>query len=133
MFKKMMQKLSSVPEKGKEEKEWQEKNKKLLSFINARKVEEAVALGQELIEYVDKRYKKDSKQKATSYNNAGMAFLLNREYSVAEQCFHHALEMRKRIFGETHNEVAVILLNLAQLYRFQAQEIMLANKVETEA
>lgn len=128
----MLGKLSSVPEKGKDDRVWQEKNRGLLSLINARKVEEAVALGQELIEYVDKRYRKDSKEKATSYSNAGMAFLLNREYSFAEQCFQHALEMRKRIFGDKHNEVAVILLNLAQLYRVQAQEIMLANKVETE-
>ena len=132
MFNKMIRKLSSTPEKGKDDTEWQEENRKLLSLINARKVEEAVALGQELMEYVDKRYKKDSKEKATSYNNAGMAFLLNREYSIADECFRHALEMRKRIFGREHNEVAVILLNLAQLYRVQAQEIMMANKVETE-
>lgn len=39
--------------------------------------------------------------------------------------------MRKRIFGENHNEVAVILLNLVQLYKVQAQEIMAVNWVET--
>jgi len=115
----------------KEEFDWEEKNRELIALIRTRKVDEAVKLGQELLDYVDRKYKKDSREKATTYNNMGMAFLLAKEYALARECFEQALEMRKRIFGENHNEVAVILLNLSQLYRVQAQEIMALNRVET--
>jgi len=111
---------------------WHEKNRELVSLINAGKVNEAMPLGQELLEYVDRKYRRDAKEKATTYNNMGMVFLLARDYSLAEKCFNEALEMRKRLFGEKHNEVAVILLNLVQLYKAQAQEILLANRLETE-
>jgi tetratricopeptide (TPR) repeat protein len=117
---------------GKDVYNWQEKNKQLVALINARQVEQAIELGQEMLDYVDRKYRKDAKEKATTHNNVGMVFLLNRDYGLAEECFHSALAMRRRIFGDNHNEVAVILLNLVQLYRVQAEEIMLANKVQTE-
>lgn len=128
MFKEIAKKLGG----GKDAYDWQEKNRQLVALINERQVEQAIELGQEMLDYVDRRYRKDAKEKATTYNNVGMVFLLNREYGLAEECFHSALAMRKRIFGENHNEVAVILLNLVHLYRLQAEEIMLANKVQTE-
>jgi hypothetical protein len=84
-----------------------------------------------LLEYVDQTYRGDAEQKATTYNNMGMTFLLSKDYPLAEQCFRDALAMRKRIFGDHHNEVAVILLNLSQLYNIQAQEIMALNRIET--
>jgi hypothetical protein len=84
-----------------------------------------------LLEYVDQTYRGDAEQKATTYNNMGMTFLLSKDYPLAEQCFRDALAMRKRIFGDRHNEVAVILLNLSQLYNIQAQEIMAQNRIET--
>jgi tetratricopeptide (TPR) repeat protein len=111
---------------------WQEKNRQLVALINDRQLEEAIELGQEMLDYVDRKYRKDAKEKATTYNNVGMVFLLNRDFSLAEECFQNALAMRKRIFGDNHNEVAVILLNLVQLYRVQAEEIMLANRVQTD-
>ena len=37
-----------------------------------------------------------------------------------------------RSFGDSHNEVALVLLNLARLYQIQAKEIMLENCVETQ-
>ncbi len=128
---KSMRRYFLEHDKKKDEFDWQEKNGELLALINARRIEEALVVGQELLDYVDRKYKKDSREKATTYNNMGMVFLLSREYSLAEQCFHNALDMRKRIFGENHNEVAVILLNLVQLYKMQAQEIMALNRVET--
>ena len=114
-----------------EDIDWQEKNDRLISLINAKQLEDATVLGQELLDYVDRKYKGDVKEKATTYNNVGMVFLMTRDYDLAEKCFQEALEMRKRIFGEIHNEVAVILLNLVQLYKMQAQEILLLNRVET--
>lgn len=113
--------------------DWQEKNSRLVALVNARKVDEALEVGHELLHYVDKKHKKDAREKATTYNNIGMAFLLAREYALAEECFREALAMRKRLFGDNHNEVAVILLNLVQLYKVQAQEILSVNRVSLES
>ena len=73
-----------------------------------------------------------TREKATAHNNFGMALMLNRDYDLAEECFRSALAMRRRLFGDTHNEVAVILLNLARLYQIQAEEIMMGTRVETQ-
>jgi tetratricopeptide (TPR) repeat protein len=113
--------------------DWQAKNRELVALIQTQKVTEAVALAGELVDYVDRKYRKDAKEKATAHNNLGMALMLNRDYNMAEECFRSALEMRRRLFGDTHNEVALILLNLARLYQIQAKEIMLENRVETQA
>jgi len=111
---------------------WEGKNNELVALINDRKIEEALSLGQSLVEYVDRTFRRDAAQKATSYNNMGMAFMMAEDYELADRCFREALEMRKRLYGKDHNEVAVILLNMVQLYRIQAEAIFRANRVETE-
>ena len=118
--------------KSKYHDQWQEMNTELVALINARRIEEASVLGQQLVEFVDKHFRKDAPEKATTYNNMGMVFLFKRDYDIAAQCFSDALAMRRRLFGDDHNEVAVILLNLSQLYQLQAQEIMAGNRVETK-
>lgn len=52
---------------------------------------------------------------------------------LCEGCFRSTLEMRRRLFGESRNEVALILLNMARLYQLQANKIMMENRVETTA
>lgn len=115
----------------KQDVDWKENNGRLVALIRERKIEEAKALGQEMVDYVDRKYRKDHPEKATTYNNMGMVFMLARDYDLAETCFQEALTMRRRIFGREHNEVAVILLNLVQLYKVQAEAIMFLNRVET--
>lgn len=114
----------------KQDFDWKENNARLVALIQERKIDEALALGQEMVDYVDKMYRKDHPEKATTYNNMGMIFLLARDYGLAETCFQEALAMRRRIFGREHNEVAVILLNLVQLYKVQAEAIMYLNRVQ---
>jgi len=46
-----------------------------LALINDGNVDEAMVLSQELLEFVDKTYRKDARRKATTYNNMGMVFL----------------------------------------------------------
>lgn len=111
--------------------DWKEKNRALIDTINSGDIAAALELGQKLVEHVDRVYRKDAKEKATTYNNMGMVFMMNRDYDLADECFHDALAMRKRLFGSDHNEVGVVLLNLAELYRRQASEILTTNKVET--
>ena len=129
MFKKIKKNFGAGPTR---DFNWQQKNGELVALINQNKIEDAVVLGQELVEYVDRAYRKDSKEKATTYNNMGMVFMLAKDYDLADKCFREALEMRKRIFGKDHNETAIILLNMVQLYKTQAQEILMANRVETK-
>lgn len=130
----MLKKRTSKQDRPKKEKEviWQEKNTELVALINDRKVDEAMELAQEIVEFVDKKFRGDAKEKATAYNNMGMVFFMARDFDMAEECFHDALNMRRRLFGDVHNEVAVILLNLAELYRIQAQEIFRANPVKAD-
>ena len=110
--------------------DWKGKNDALIAAINKPDIETALELGQELVEYVDKSGRRDNPQKATTYNNMGMVFMMSGDYELSDECFRDALLMRKRIFGKSHNEVAVILLNMAELYRRQAMEIMGKNRVE---
>ena len=113
--------------------DWQEKNAELVALINENKIDAAIAAGQGMVDYVDRAHRRDTPEKATTYNNMGMVFMLAKDYELADECFRQALSMRKRIFGKDHNEVAVILLNLVQLYKIQAEGIFAANRVETEA
>jgi tetratricopeptide (TPR) repeat protein len=111
--------------------DWQEKNAELVALINGRELDAAVELGQEMVDFVDRNHRRDTTEKATTYNNMGMVFMLAGDYELADESFRHALAMRKRIFGSDHNEVAVVLINMVQLYKIQADRIFNANRVET--
>ncbi len=110
--------------------DWTEKNRALVALINAGRIEEAMEPAQELVEHVDRHFKRDSPEKATTYNNMGMVFMLSGDTVLADDCFRDALEMRKRLYGREHREVAVILLNLAHLYKIMARRILDENRVE---
>jgi tetratricopeptide (TPR) repeat protein len=112
--------------------DWNEKNKAVVALINAGRIDEALAPAQELVAYVDRRFRRDSKKKATTYNNMGMVFMLSGDYDLAEECFRDALAMRKRLFGKDHQEVAVILLNMAHLYKLMAGKILKDTRLEAE-
>jgi tetratricopeptide (TPR) repeat protein len=111
--------------------DWKEKNNELVGLIRNNRIDEAIELGQAIVDWVEKTYRKDAPEKATTYNNMGIAHMVAEEYDLADKCFREALEMRKRIFGEDHSEVGGILLNLARLYKIQADRIFTANQVET--
>jgi hypothetical protein len=130
MFGAIKRRKNAGQEQG--DVDWQARNRELVALIQERKVTEAVDLAGQLADYVDRTYRKDAKEKATAHNNFGMALMLNRDYDLAEECFRSALAMRRRLFGDTHNEVAVIMLNLARLYQIQAEEIMMGTRVETQ-
>lgn len=127
----MIKRRKNAKKEDPEEIDWPTRNRELVALIRERKVAEAVELATQLAEYVDRKYNKDAKEKATAHNNLGMALMLNRDYDLAEECFRSALDMRRRLFGDVHDEVAVILVNLARLYQIQAEEIMRGNRVET--
>lgn len=111
--------------------DWEKKNAELVALINAKKIDAAVELGQQIVGEVDRTFRRDAPEKATTYNNMGMVFMMAKDYELAEASFRQALEMRRRIYGKDHNEVGVILLNMVQLYKTQAEEIFMSNRVET--
>jgi chromosomal replication initiation ATPase DnaA len=122
LFKKFKEKFGAP--KADKSMVWKESNQELVDLIRSRKAEEALDVGQRLVDFVDRKFPKDAPEKATTYNNVGMALLLNSDFSLAEECFREALAMRIRIFGEEHREVAVVYMNLAQMYKVRAQQIL---------
>jgi tetratricopeptide (TPR) repeat protein len=110
---------------------WQEENKILIGLMQSGKLEEAMEQAHKLLDYVDKKYgKKDHPERATTYNNMGMVLMMQKMYDLAEEALRDALGMRRRIFGPDHREVAVVLLNLVQLYKMQANDILTDARVE---
>jgi uncharacterized protein HemY len=112
---------------------WREKNDELVALIRGNRIEDAIELGQTIVDWVDRTFRKDAPEKATTYSNMGMAYMIGDDYELADKCFREALEMRRRIFGKDHNEVGVILMNMARLYKIQADRIFVANRVEAKS
>jgi tetratricopeptide (TPR) repeat protein len=110
--------------------DWKGRNRELADIIKAGDIAKARELAQELLEYAERRFPKDAPEKASACNNMGMALMMDREYELADECFREALDMRKRILGPRHREVALVCLNLVELYRLQAQSILLESSVQ---
>ena len=109
---------------------WNEDNQRLIALIRERRIEDAAELGGDLVAFAEKYYPRESKERATSYNNMGLALMMAGDYALAEECFRDALGIRLALFGPEHNQVAVVFLNLAQLYKVQAQGILRKNPLK---
>ena len=109
--------------------DWKMENTRLVSLIRDGNVEEAREAAQKLLEWVEKKFSKDAPEKATTYNNMGMVLMMDEDYDLADDCFREALAMRKRIYGPQHQEVALVLMNLIQLYKQQARDILVKTSV----
>ncbi len=110
--------------------QWKEDNTQLVTLIRGGKVEQARDLAQKLLEYVERNFTKDAPEKATTYNNMGMVLMMDKDYELSGECFQETLAMRRRLFGPDHKEVALVLLNLIELYKQEARAILLKNPVE---
>ncbi|MFP4475610.1 MAG: tetratricopeptide repeat protein [Desulfatibacillaceae bacterium] len=116
-----------------EKTSWDEENKKLIGLMQAGNLDEALDQAHKLLDHVDAKYgKKDHPEKATTYNNMGMVLMMKGMWDLADEAFRDALEMRKKIYGREHREVAVIYLNMTQLYKLQAQQILAELNVEVQ-
>ena len=103
---------------------WHEKNQALIALLKENRAPEARDLAQEILELAEGRLSRSAPETATSYCNMGMLLLLDKDYELAEECFREALALRKKIFGPSHKEVAVIYMNLIELYKQMAQAIL---------
>ncbi|MDI6797102.1 MAG: tetratricopeptide repeat protein [Desulfatibacillaceae bacterium] len=110
------------------ELDWKKKTQALLYLIRTGKKDEAIDLATELVEFVEERFPKDAPEKATTYNNMGMVLMLEHDWDLADECFREALAMRRRLFGDMHKEVALTYMNLIELYKQRAYEILSATK-----
>ncbi|MBI9077870.1 MAG: tetratricopeptide repeat protein [Desulfatibacillum sp.] len=122
MLKKLKQKFGAP--KVDKSIVWKEANQELVDLIRGGKADEALEAGQKLVDFVDRKFSKDAPEKATTYNNVGMALMMHGDFPLAEECFREALAMRIRLFGEEHREVAVVYMNMSQLYKVRAQQIL---------
>ena len=122
MLKKLKEKFGAP--KADKSLVWKEANQELVALIRSRKAEEALEAGQKLVDFVDRKFSKDAPEKATTYNNVGMALMMNGDFPLAEECFREALQMRIRLYGEENREVAVVYMNMSQLYKVRAQQIL---------
>ncbi len=126
MIGKIGKKLGFSPRE--EDPGWDARNRALVAVIQAGDLPRALEDGKKLVEYVDRKFPRDAPEKATTYNNMGMIFLMAKDFEMAEEAFRDALAIRRRLFGERHREVALILLNLVEMYRLLAQDILLETK-----
>jgi tetratricopeptide (TPR) repeat protein len=58
---------------------------------------------------------------ATSLNNLALFYCSQGRYKEAEPLYLEALDLRKRLLGDNHPDVAASLNNLAGLYHFQGR------------
>lgn len=63
----------------------------------------------------------DSDQLASYYASKGFLFVQQKEYDTANDCFEKALDIRLKIYGETHPAIASCYNNLGYLYYYQGQ------------
>ena len=60
---------------------------------------------------------------ASSLNNLGVLYDMQKKYSEAEALLQRALTIRKARLGETHPDTATTLRNLGSVYEHQAAEV----------
>jgi len=108
--------------------DWEARNRDLVEVIRAGDLPRALEDGKKMVEYVDRKFPRDAPEKATTYNNMGMIFLMAKDFEMAGDAFQDALAIRRRLLGERHKEVALVLLNLMELYRLQAQDILMETR-----
>ncbi len=130
MIKKLKNKFGAT--KGSKKIEWKEENQALVALIRAGKTDEAMDAGQKMMDFVDRKFSKDTPEKATTYNNMGMVLMMHGDHGLAEECFREALSMRQKIFGPENREVALVMMNMAQLYKIMAQQILALHHETTE-
>jgi tetratricopeptide (TPR) repeat protein len=56
---------------------------------------------------------------ATAYNNIGMSYLNQDEYSIALEYFEKALTIREKLLGKEHPSVATTYNNIGAVYNNQ--------------
>ncbi len=80
--------------------------------------DEAIELFQEAIDFFDRPSHRNSYEVAINLNNLAAARVQAKgELQAAEKAYRRALDIKKKLLGSTHPEVAITLNNLAMLLK----------------
>ncbi len=97
-----------------------------LKFAAALRIAEKAALPEELDKVEASEHAEVNSRLAKSLNNMAALYHTQGKYSMAEDLYKRCLELKQRIYGDEHIEVAINLHNLAVLYsakrRFEQAE-----------
>ncbi len=107
-----------------ENKDWEVMNNDVVTLTNGRRMEEALLAGKELYEVSKNSFGKQHKHTVTALNNLGIIYTLREEFAEAESYLLAALQISERASGEISREVALVNMNLANLYGYKAKKIM---------
>lgn len=115
-----------------DEQEWEELNREVVTLTNDNKMDEALATGLELFRTSKKCFGKKHRHTVTALNNLGTIHTMRKEFSEAESYLLAALQMSEKVSGEMSIEVAVVNMNLANLYSVKAKTISEALRRQRE-
>jgi hypothetical protein len=108
---------------------WTKENQELLGLIQEKKLGEAQQKAMDTVGYLTEMKLLGGQEAATTFNNLGMVQISMGQFDKGVTNIVQALELKRKIHGDSSLEVATIWQNLAELYRVQAQVIQ-AKKIE---
>ena len=93
-------------------------------FIREKKLEEELQKAQAKLDSLKEKKQMESQDAAAAYNTMGTIFLSRGQIERAQTNLLKSLEIYAKTAGDKSPEVAAVSMNLAELYRIQAQIIM---------
>ena len=93
-------------------------------FIREKKLEEELQKAQAKLDSLKETNKMESQEAAAAYNTIGTIHLSRGQIERAQTNFLKSLEIYAKTAGDKSPEVASVSMNLAELYRIQAQLVM---------
>ena len=93
---------------------WEEMNKAVASLTREKKLDEALALAQEVFKYSKKRFGKKDKKTVAAANNVGIVNLLKKDFDASEAYLLLALQLSEKISGKDGRHASMINVNLAE-------------------
>ncbi len=107
-----------------DEQSWNELNNEVVRITNDKKLDNALAAGKHLFQVSKESFGKQHKHTVTALNNLGIIHTLRKEFSEAESYLLAALQISEKVSGEISREVALVNMNLANLYSYKAKTII---------
>ena len=92
-----------------------------IEFANWARCERLLAHARSALRLIEEDPSLEIEEAGRLLNQVGTYCLKRGRFATAGPPFHHALEIRKKVFGDEHRYVATSLNNLAALYRAQGR------------
>lgn len=106
-----------------DDQDWEGLNSEVVRLTNDRKMDEALTAGVKLLRLCKRNFGGKHKHTVTALNNLGTIHTLRKDFTEAESYLLAALQISEKVSGEMSIEVALVNMNLANLYSFKAKMI----------